>query len=41
MKKPIELPFRVDRNLRTNLVDQVVDRRHVAFVIIMRGWFVV
>ena len=25
MKKPIELPFRVDRNLRTNLVDQVVD----------------
>ncbi len=25
MKKVAELPFRVDRNLRTNLVDQVVD----------------
>lgn len=25
MKKAAELPFRVDRNLRTNLVDQVVD----------------
>ena len=25
MKKPAELPFRIDRNLRTNLVDQVVD----------------
>ena len=30
MKKPIELPFRVDRNLRTNLVDQVVDGFHQA-----------
>ena len=30
MRKAAELPFRVDRNLRTNLVDQVVDGFHQA-----------
>ena len=30
MRKAAELPFHVDRNLRTNLVDQVVDGFHQA-----------